>query len=229
MEDPARIVLYWVILVFSCVFHECAHVWSALKMGDPTGKLEGRLTLNPIPHFDLFWTFLLPVFTLMSQGFPIGGPKPAPVNPLNFKNPRLGDLWASLAGPASNFLLAASGLGLLWALHAAAPSLVPPDSWNALVFFSIFMINMVLGLANLIPVPPLDGSRFLHFIAGRSLDRFMEFVDRSLWASAILIYFAFRFLAPVALGPFLLMLYPILDLLFGSDYAVTLLNSFRGR
>ena len=88
--DPVRLVLGLVILVFSCVFHECAHVWVALRQGDTTGRDLGRLTLNPIPHVDFFWTILLPAFLLLNGQSPIGGPKPAPVNPANFRNGRVG-------------------------------------------------------------------------------------------------------------------------------------------
>ena len=224
--DVVRFILYLFILVFSCVFHECAHVWVALKQGDTTGRDLGRLTLNPIPHIDVFWTLLLPALTYPSL---IGGPKPAPVNPANFRNPRVGDLWCSLAGPASNLLLAAGALLLLRGLAAVLPDLAPPDSWNALFLFSIFRINMVLAIVNLIPVPPLDGSRFLHFIAGRSLDPVMNFFDRAGWLTAIPILFAFLLLAPTVLGFFWRTVNPGLAVFLGEEYFYTLYRTFFAR
>ena len=224
--EVVRFVMGMAILVFSCVFHECAHVWVAYKLGDNTGKDLGRLTLNPIPHIDLFWTILLPALMLISSRPPIGGPKPAPVNPSNFRNPRVGDLWCSLAGPASNLLLAAAGLLLLRLLLAIAPDLVAPDSWNALFFFSIFRINVVLALVNLIPVPPLDGSRFVHFIAGPSLDPVMNFFDRAGWLTALPILFAFMVLAPYALGPFWQIANPVLAVFLGEEYFYTLRQTY---
>ncbi len=227
--DIVRFLMGMAILVFSCVFHECAHVWVALKQGDPTGRDLGRLTLNPVPHIDLFWSLLLPAFLLMNNQQPIGGPKPAPVNPTNFRNPRVGDLWCSLAGPGSNLLIAGTALLLLRLLIAIAPGLVAPDSWNGLFLFWVFRLNMVLALVNLIPVPPLDGSRFLHFVVGRPLDPFMNFVDRAGWLTAIPICFAFLFLAPYALAPFWEAVNPHLAGFLGEEYFYTLYRTFFAR
>jgi Zn-dependent protease len=229
MDDAGRIALFIVVLVFSCVFHECAHVWSAWKMGDPTGRDLGRLTLNPLPHIDLFWSILLPIFMLVTAGFPFGGPKPAPVNPGNFRNPRVDSLWCALAGPGSNLLLAAGGMGLLWALVRLSPSIAPPDSWNAYFFLTVFVVNMVLAIVNLLPVPPLDGFRFVHFLVGRPLDPVMDFAGRMGWLLFIPIFLTFRLLAPLAVAPFLNNLYPALYFMFGGEYAGTLWESYWAR
>lgn len=227
-SDLVRLFIAIPVLVFSCVFHECAHVWMAWKFGDPTGRQMGRLTLNPLPHIDLFWTILLPVFTFIQLGYPIGGPKPAPVNTHMMHDPRLGGVSSALAGPGSNFVLALGGLGLLALLRAVLPDLVQPDSVNALFFFYVWFINGALALINLIPVPPLDGSRFLHWIVGRPMDRLMEFVDRAGWITAIPIYLAFKYLAPYVLGPFAAGTWYLLDAFFGREYAEALWTSFRG-
>ncbi len=227
--DVVRFLIGMAILVFSCVFHECAHVWVALKQGDTTGRDLGRLTLNPLPHIDLFWSILLPGFMLLQSQSPIGGPKPAPVNPANFRNPRVGDLWCSLAGPASNLLLAAGALLVLWILRSIAPGWVAPDSWNAFFFFWVFRMNVVLAIVNLIPVPPLDGSRFLHFIVGPPLDPVMSFFDRAGWLTAVPIYFAFVYLAPYALAPFWQTANPFLAVFLGEEYFYTLLRTFFAR
>lgn len=227
-SDLLRMVLAVAVLVFSCVIHECAHVWTAWKFGDPTGRSMGRLTLNPLPHVDLFWTILLPIFTYFRLGYPIGGPKPAPVNPHMMRDPRLGGVSSALAGPASNMLLALAGLGTLLLLRQIVPDLVPPNSVNALFFFYVWFINGILAVLNLIPVPPLDGSRILHWVVGRPMDRLMETVERSGWLTAIPIYLAFIFLGPYATQPFRVGTWYLLAALFGDEYAEALRATFTG-
>ncbi len=223
MEGIIRPAMDIFIVVYSCIIHECAHVWSAWKLGDPTGKMKGRLTLNPIPHIDLFWTILLPVLTYLLARFPIAGPKPAPVNPLNFRNPRSGMMWTALAGPASNILLAAAALGLLWAIHAAAPGLVRAEygavSFNAIFFYDVMLINLILAAINLIPVPPLDGSRLLQYVLGPAGDRTLWMIER---LGFIPILLAFYFLAPYAVFPFRWGLNAAITHIFGPDYAEAL-------
>ena len=227
MGDLLHGAIVLVILVYSCILHECAHVWAAGKLGDPTGRSQGRLTLNPLPHIDLFWTLLLPVLSWALFRFPIGGPRPAPVNPLNFRNPRAGFMWTALAGPATNLLLLAAALLLLWILRTAAPDLVQagPDgvSLNALFFFGVMFINGILAVINLLPVPPLDGSRFLQYLLGPSSDRVIGTIER---LGVIPIFLAFYFLAPYALRPFQMGLHRILAELFGGEYARALERAF---
>jgi Zn-dependent protease len=228
MDDPVRLVMVLAALVFSCSFHECAHVWAALKMGDTTGRDLGRLTLNPIPHIDLFWTLILPLFSFLATGFAFGGPKPAPVVPANMRDPRLGGVLSALAGPASNILLAAAALLVLRLAYAADPDLVAPSSYNAVFFLSFFFINLVLAVANLIPVPPLDGSRFLHYLVGRPLDPLMEFVERSGWITAVPIYLAFTYLFPHAFAPFADLSLRVLASLFPAPYLRELFETYSG-
>jgi len=217
------------VIVMSCTIHEWAHVWSAHRMGDPTGKLQGRLTLNPLAHLDVFWTLILPFLTYYYNGFPVGGPKPAPVQSSNFQDPRLGSFWSSLAGPASNLLLAAGGLALLFILRKTLPGFVGPKSYNAILLFDLFYINLGLALTNLLPVPPLDGSRVLHYLVGRSMDPIMRFVDRSGWLTAIPIYLAFLYIARPVIHPVNVQLGYLFGNLFGVGYTEDLFNTYSGK
>jgi Zn-dependent protease len=134
----------------------------ALKCGDPTAKIMGRLTLNPIPHLDLFGSIILPIFfTLSHSSFFIAWAKPVPVNPANFKHFRRDDFLVSIAGPASNFLLA-----LICTFSFILLSSLNIESGPFLIFikkmlFNGISLNVVLGVFNLMPVPPLDGSHIL--------------------------------------------------------------------
>lgn len=223
MDDPIRLVLQISVLVFSCVFHECAHVWAAWKQGDPTGKALGRLTLNPVPHIDLFWTILLPLFMAISGGMIFGGPKPAPFDPRHFKNPRLGTLWVALAGPASNLLLAAAALGALWSLRLAVPGWIEPDSFNAYVLTSIIFLNVILAAVNLIPIPPLDGSRVLQYMLGPKADPYFAQLN---FVSIIAVYLTFMYIAPAVIRPAMGGVIRVLAGLFDDGYLETLLRTY---
>jgi Zn-dependent protease len=173
MEDVVRIVISIATLVFSVIFHEMAHAWSALMMGDPTGKNDNRLSWNPIRHIDPIMTIIVPVVLYVSSSgtFIFGGAKPVRVNPLNFQNPGRGMMLSAAAGPGSNYLLALVGFGLLYLLVAVAPGTIVVDSPGGLTatiggffFFNMVFINLFLGTFNLIPIPPLDGSRILRYL-----------------------------------------------------------------
>ncbi len=224
--DVARWAIYFAVLTWSCVIHECAHVWVALKLGDPTGKMEGRLTLNPVPHFDFFWTFLLPLITWLRGGMPIGGPKPAPVNPLNFNDPRSGSMWSGLAGPATNAALAGSAFLTLLVLQRLLPSWVEGRSYNALFLTSVMFINVGLTAFNLIPIPPLDGSRFLRYLLGPGSDNILDGIER---LGAIPICVVAWLFAPYAVGPAGAALYFLLARVFGPEYSHDLVNTYFGR
>jgi Zn-dependent protease len=223
MDDPVRLALSLAVLVFSCVFHECAHVWTAWRLGDPTGKQLGRLTLNPVPHIDFFWTILMPLLCLATGMLVIGGPKPAPVNPLNFRNPRLGHTIVSLAGPASNVLLAVAGVVLLSLASHSGTDWIPADSYNAFVLMACVFINVVLAALNMIPLPPLDGSRVLHYMLGPRADQAFAAMER---ISLFLVLAAFYLLGPYVVRPALLLLGRALAIFVKPDYLELLFRTY---
>ena len=149
--------------VLAITLHEAAHGYAALALGDPTAKLAGRLSLNPLRHVDRMGTIILPGFLLVSQlltigrvEFMFGWAKPVPVNPWAFANPRRGMMWVAMAGPAMNFFLA--WLAAL-ALHPVAEAEGLMGEIVQVLLLRLILFNLVLGLFNLLPIPPLDGGR----------------------------------------------------------------------
>jgi len=159
-----EMIFYLIVIIFSIIIHEVAHGWAALKLGDDTALRLGRLTLNPIPHIDPFGSIILPFFlwftAMMTGSTPIlfGWAKPVPYNPFNLKNPRRDSALLALAGPAANLTLALI-FGLIIRFAHFWPLLL-----KTLPFLTIIVImNLVLGLFNLLPIPPLDGSKILFY------------------------------------------------------------------
>lgn len=173
-----------IVLFFSIVIHEIAHGSAALHLGDPTAKYAGRLSLNPLRHIDPFGTILVPFMLLVltfGQGPIFGWAKPVPINPLNFRDRRWGELKVSLAGPATNFLIAVI-FGLAIRFFAL------PEMMNAL--FSIIAIyNFLWGIFNLVPIPPLDGSHILFSFLPSGFNRIKLFLHQ--YGFLILIFFIF--------------------------------------
>jgi Zn-dependent protease len=181
-----NITIYALPIVFAVCLHEAAHGFVANRLGDPTARLLGRLTLNPLRHIDLFGTILIPLALIISQsGIIIGYAKPVPVNYFNFKNPKKDMVWVASSGPLTNFFLAILSGILLRFVFLAQPDLIqlarvghmPAGSGGIPVFllypvllmlaFSV-QLNIILGVFNLIPIPPLDGGRILMgFISDR--------------------------------------------------------------
>jgi Zn-dependent protease len=160
--------LYLPVLLFSVVLHEYAHGWQALREGDDTAYMLGRLTLNPIPHIDLFGSILLPLMlALLNSPFMIGWAKPVPVNPRKYRNYRAGDIRVSLAGIVVNIGLAVIfTLVLIGLIHLAEaiPSLTATFEVLARMVQYGILVNLVLAFFNLIPIPPLDGSHVLYHL-----------------------------------------------------------------
>ena len=151
-------------LVESIVLHEIAHGFVALLFGDHTAERQGRITLNPIPHIDPLWTIVIPVvaYFISSGTFVIGGAKPVPVNPSNYRRLVLGDICVSAAGIAVNFLIAVIMILLLNVVHIVSGNLT--GSITATVFLRVALLNIVLAMFNLIPIPPLDGSHLFKYL-----------------------------------------------------------------
>jgi len=180
------------MLLFSVIVHECAHGLVAEWWGDPTARMLGRLTLNPLPHIDLFGSILVPGLLLLTgSGVVFGWAKPVPITLENFRDRKLGDITVSLAGPASNVLLALALAALLAVAGLAFGRGGVPDALAALCGYGIFL-NFILALFNLIPIPPLDGS---HVVANL-LPGPMAYAYRSLGQVGILILMAIMFLGP---------------------------------
>lgn len=158
--DPLFATFKIIILIFSVILHEVMHGIVALKFGDHTAEKAGRLTLNPIPHIDPIGSLLMPfLFIVSGSPFLLAMAKPVPVNPLNFSNIRKGELFVSLAGVGANFGLAFLSFLILYLVNLGfLPA--APDLFIKLMLFT-FLVNISLGIFNLIPIPPLDGSRVL--------------------------------------------------------------------
>lgn len=163
-------------ILLAVTLHEMAHGWVAYRFGDPTAKLLGRLTLNPIKHLDPIGTLVF----FMTQA--IGWAKPVPVNPANFKNPRKDMIWVSLAGPGANILLAVVSAMILRNLSGVLLPILKGPSYLAkpLIYMIIVSVQINIGLAvfNLIPIPPLDGSKILYGILPKSLARHYEGLEK---------------------------------------------------
>jgi Zn-dependent protease len=183
--SPAFVILSLPVFLFSIVVHESAHGLAALANGDRTAKDSGRITLNPLPHIDLFGSILVPLIFLLAQGFQptvlIGWAKPVPVNPSNFRKGNRSKLEVSLAGPLSNLMLAFA--------FAVASRFLPP--WNSggglllavkwMLYYGMY-INCLLAVFNLIPIPPLDGSHVLSvFLPSKAASYYRKISGYGMW------------------------------------------------
>jgi len=203
------------VILFAISFHESAHAYAALRFGDTTARDLGRISLNPIRHIDPIGSVLLPLFLYFTSGLLFGYAKPTPVDLRNTSNPRLADLVVSAAGPLSNLFLSTVGL-----IGVVAVKVVAPGSMRALVdalqgqrfgqgaaapvaylLFQFALVNFQLGIFNLVPIPPLDGSWVLASVFGEPVRRFFQEFGRFGFIVLILLS-STRFLS-LLLRPFL--------------------------
>lgn len=165
-------IAYYICSILSfvpaIVLHEVSHGFAANKLGDPTAKNAGRLSLNPLKHVDPFGTVILPLLLMIANAPVFGYAKPVPYNPAYFKDKRKGDLIVGLAGPAANLVMALVGAGIAWLLYPMAQQMTSGSSFFAyfyLMFLPMFtLVNLYLMFFNILPIPPLDGSSIFAFL-----------------------------------------------------------------
>ncbi len=192
MSDEIRLfVLLLPILVASMTLHELAHAWTAWRLGDPTARRMGRLTLNPVPHVDPLGTAMF-ALTYFGAGFLFGWARPVPVVPDYFRDPQRGMALVAVAGPLTNFLLALVLAGV--DVHGPALSGVGADLLELALF-----ANIVLGVFNLLPIPPLDGSRIVGAIMDEDTYRRWSALDQYGMVALLALFVLFQ-------GPFTLLL-----------------------
>jgi Zn-dependent protease len=179
----ATIILFIAILVISVVIHEVSHGYMADYLGDPTARLKGRLTINPIPHLDIFGSIVVPALLAISgTGVIFGWAKPVPYNPHNISN-RYGSALVAVVGPVSNFLLAIiAGIVLRIAPIAAGSAF-------GTFLVGVILVNIVLGVFNLVPIPPLDGSKILFDFLPARFNHIRDQLER--YGFIILLFFIF--------------------------------------
>src|SRR5438309_4344482 len=202
------IIFQIIAFLFAISVHESAHAWMANLRGDPTARMLGRITLNPIKHIDPVGTVLLPLIAAFTGVPMLGWAKPTPVNPRNFRNPVLDDVLTSIVGPISNFAVACSATSVLLIVKLTSGTgrtivdqIVGPNplrSQSALVpfcvlIYELLVINVLLGVFNLIPVPPLDGSHVLRHFLPEPLRRAYDMLG--IFGLLILVYFGGNFLS----------------------------------
>lgn len=203
MIDPAALmnvtpglqILAAVIgLALAIILHEVAHGYAALYLGDPTAKYAGRLSLNPIHHVDLWGTIIIPLFLILSgTGFVFGWAKPVPVNYYNLRKGKYGPVLVALAGPATNLLLV-----IIFGLLARFS---PQDTSLPYLFFAIAMTNSFLMFFNIIPVPPLDGSKILYLFLESRPDVIMWLERYGFYILIAVLFLGDRILSQFVFGP----------------------------
>lgn len=187
-------VMSLAVVIFSSILHECAHGYVAYRLGDPTAKNAGRLTLNPAAHLDPFGSVVLPLLMAFMGGPIFAYAKPVPYNPYNLRNRRVGEVLVALAGPCCNILQALVG-ALLFALVlrvmplGALLSTSSALAWVARFLIVFVQVNLVLAFFNLIPLPPLDGSKVISlFLSDRALDKYYQVQRYSMVILLVVLY-----------------------------------------
>ncbi|BBP45952.1 peptidase M50 [Thiosulfatimonas sediminis] len=200
--NTIQLIAVWALpVLFAITLHEAAHGWMANKLGDPTAKMLGRVTLNPIKHIDPIGTIVVPIVLLMLGGFLFGWAKAVPITDRNFKRPQVDMAWVAIAGPASNLLMALGWavvlkIGLL--LQNSAPEIGQFMVYSGTAGISI---NLILLVLNLLPIPPLDGSRVLvAFISKKMAWQFYRLEPYGFFILLGLLLLGL--LAPILMGPY---------------------------
>jgi Zn-dependent protease len=181
------------ILIFSIVIHEVSHGYAAYLQGDNTARFQGRLTLNPIKHLDLFGSIILPITSYLFGGFIIGWAKPVPFNPYNLRNQKWGEAIVAFAGPLSNICIA-----LFFGLLVRFGIAIQFGENFVYIASMIVFVNLILATFNLVPIPPLDGSKILFSFLPYTMQNVREFLERN--GTIILIFFIFflwQFILPI--------------------------------
>ncbi|OGW38597.1 MAG: hypothetical protein A2X58_10045 [Nitrospirae bacterium GWC2_56_14] len=216
-----KIVVMAPPIIFAIVLHEVAHGWVANRLGDHTARDMGRLTLNPLSHIDLFGTILMPLllFWATDGRMVFGYAKPVPINPYNFQDPKKGMALSSLAGPGINLVMAISFAFVLRLVLPAISQISPRDAWSwfgpplVLMCQSGVIINVVLGVLNMIPIPPLDGSRVVYWLLPDKQAALYYQLERYGFVILMLLL-AFNILGKI-IGP---LINPLLSILLGPFY-----------
>ncbi len=200
--DPITSVFWLAILIMSVVVHEFSHGWMAYQLGDTTAKDFGRLTLNPIRHLDFFGSFLVPLAIFVFSGGQaiFGWAKPVPFNPYNLTDQRYGEAKVAFAGPGAN-LAVALFFGLL--LRFTPDNLLISLPGLVQIFSLIILLNIILAIFNLVPIPPLDGSKILFTFLPASLGGVRSFLEQyGIIVLLFFIFFAFQWILPIVFSIF---------------------------
>ena len=215
-----RLVIYMVVLLLAISAHEAAHAWMSYKFGDDTARLLGRITLNPVAHTDPIGTLLIPIvgFLIASVGSPvasilIGWGKPTPVNPLRWRNKDLANIMVSIAGILANLLIAIIAFVIFKVVLITR--VIDPDTLSlndpvTLFLFDLLIMNVSLAIFNLLPLPPLDGSKVLYSVLPSSAQPILEFLEQ--YGFFILIFLMYMGFTRLIMSPVLGLIFYLLVL-----------------
>lgn len=221
--NPVDIFFQVIVLLFAICVHESAHAWMANRLGDPTAKMLGRVSLNPLVHIDPFGTILMPLILIVLGFPPFGWAKPTPVDNRNFKNPVRDDILTAVAGPVSNFITAFVAVVFLAIIVHGSTTPISRFARTestaealATLFYDAMWINVILAVFNLIPLPPLDGSHVIrHFLSYNAL----RVYDRIGYAGLVVLIFILPMIGLNIIGwlitPFMAIFQALLALFLG--------------